>query len=295
MFRHFISAVCAFVAISVFVGAEAATITASEYLPLADGNSWTYSVDGFSISTRTVLPGATLINGRATKAMQDSDGLIDYFTSDANGIREYGEFDPSPPAGTVTFSPPIVHVRGISPVPDEITNAGTVSLSFPDISAVPFVFNYTDTPVVEAFETIAVPAGSFNTLRVQDTLRIFGTSQGVAFDETIVEANWAARLIGVVQAVVTDIDGTQTYVLTSTTVIPPIFSSVLPGSRSVQVSSPATAFATLINPSGASATDCTFSPVTSLLAEFLYQTTDPLTNTLTGTPNTPVTIAPEAS
>jgi hypothetical protein len=77
--------------------------------------------------------------------------------------------------------------------------------------------------------------------------------------------------------------------------VPPLFSCVLPGSRSVLVSLPATAFAIIVNPSGATATGCSLSPVTGLPADFLYQTTDPLTNTLTGTPNTPVTIAPEAS
>lgn len=55
-------------------------------------------------------------------------------------------------------------------MPDEIKNAGTGSLSSPDISPLPFVFNYTNTSVVEAFERIMVPAGSFNSLRARDTL-----------------------------------------------------------------------------------------------------------------------------
>ena len=195
----------------------------------------------------------------------------------------------------LTFSPPIVYVRGVSPVPDQINNAGTVSISDPDISPQPLVFNYTDTSIVEAIETITVPAGTFKTLRVRDTLRIFGTSQGLTFDETIVETDWYARYIGGVQAVVTYTSGTETAILTSTNVTPPIFSSILPSSRSVQVNTPATAFVTIVNPSGATATGCSLSPVTNLPAVFLYQTTDPLTNTLTGTPNTPATIAPEAS
>jgi hypothetical protein len=66
--------------------------------------------------------------------------------------------------------------------------------------------------------------------------------------------------------------------------------AVLPGSRSVQVGSAATAFATIINLSLATATACGISPVTSVPATFTYQTTDPSTNVVTGSPNTPVTI-----
>lgn len=76
-----------------------------------------------------------------------------------------------------------------------------------------------------------------------------------------------------------------------------IVASVLPTSRSVQVGAIATAFATIINPSPVAATDCSIAPLTSVLADFLYQTTDSATNALTGTPDTPVTIpagAPQA-
>jgi hypothetical protein len=155
------------------------------------------------------------------------------------------------------------------------------------------VFNYTDTSVVEAFETITVPAGTFKTLRLEDTTHIFGTSQGFYYDYWSTETDWLARHIGLVKAVLTDSDGTQTRVLTSTNIRPPLFSAVLPGSRSVHVPTPATAFATIANPSGATATGCSISPLTSIPAAFLYQTTDPVTNTPIGTPNTPATIEPE--
>jgi hypothetical protein len=57
----------------------------------------------------------------------------------------------------------------------------------------------------------------------------------------------------------------------------------------VQVGNTATAFATIIN-SGAAASGCAIAPVTSVPASFVYQTTDPATNGLTGSPNTPVSI-----
>ncbi len=66
--------------------------------------------------------------------------------------------------------------------------------------------------------------------------------------------------------------------------------AVLPSSRSVLAGFPATAFATIINSSPAAATACGISPITSVPATFLYQTTDTTTNEVTGTPNTSVLI-----
>jgi CSLREA domain-containing protein len=69
-----------------------------------------------------------------------------------------------------------------------------------------------------------------------------------------------------------------------------LVSAVLPSSRSVQVNTPATAFATVIN-TGQAAASCSIAPLTSIPANFQYQTTDPATNQVTGSPNTPVNIA----
>jgi hypothetical protein len=71
-----------------------------------------------------------------------------------------------------------------------------------------------------------------------------------------------------------------------------LFAAVLPSSRSIQVGgTPATAFATIINAGSSDATGCGIAPVTFLPATFVYQTTNPATNALSGTPNTPVSIA----
>ena len=74
-----------------------------------------------------------------------------------------------------------------------------------------------------------------------------------------------------------------------------VVAAVLPSSRSVQVNTPAAAFATVINTGQAMATGCSIAPFTSLPASFVYQTTDPATNQVTGLPNTPANIAPGAA
>jgi hypothetical protein len=70
-----------------------------------------------------------------------------------------------------------------------------------------------------------------------------------------------------------------------------LVSAVLPSSRSVQVGAPATAFATIINAGSNTATSCGISNRSFIPANFNYQTTDPATNAVIGTPNTPVDIA----
>jgi hypothetical protein len=70
--------------------------------------------------------------------------------------------------------------------------------------------------------------------------------------------------------------------------------SVLPGSRSVQVGSQATAFGALINTGSETAIDCLIEPITQVPAGFFFQTTDPGTNQTIGTRDTPVDIPPGA-
>jgi Protein of unknown function (DUF4038)/Putative collagen-binding domain of a collagenase len=71
--------------------------------------------------------------------------------------------------------------------------------------------------------------------------------------------------------------------------------AVLPSSRSVQVGTAATAFVTIINVGSSTAAECGISPVTSVPATFSYQATDPVTNQVTGNPNTPVAITAGAA
>ena len=71
-----------------------------------------------------------------------------------------------------------------------------------------------------------------------------------------------------------------------------LVAAILPGSRSVQVGTPATAFATIINAGTATASQAGISPQTVIPASFVYQTTDPLTNAVTGTLNAPADILP---
>src|SRR5262249_31764001 len=70
---------------------------------------------------------------------------------------------------------------------------------------------------------------------------------------------------------------------------------VLPSSRSAQIGGSATAFATIVNAGPGPATACEIAPMTNIPATFTYHTTDPATNEVTGSPNTPADIPAGAS
>jgi hypothetical protein len=84
--------------------------------------------------------------------------------------------------------------------------------------------------------------------------------------------------------------------MAAATLLPsPLVAAVLPESRSVPVGGTATAFATIINSGTTAASGCSIAPPGNLPASFVYQTTNPQNNALTGTANTPVGIAAGAS
>jgi hypothetical protein len=69
-----------------------------------------------------------------------------------------------------------------------------------------------------------------------------------------------------------------------------LLAAVLPDSRSLQVGATGNVFATIINTGAVDGTTCSITPVASLPASFIYQTTNPATNAPTGTANTPTTV-----
>jgi YVTN family beta-propeller protein len=74
----------------------------------------------------------------------------------------------------------------------------------------------------------------------------------------------------------------------------PLVAAVLPSSRSVQVGTAATAFATIINAGSTTATECGISVLTNIAANFAYQATDPANQPIAN-PNTAVNIGAGAA
>ena len=110
------------------------------------------------------------------------------------------------------------------------------------------------------------------------------TARRDAFTGPSPNANWGHGKIDALAA----LDAVATTLSNPTSVS----AAVLPSSRSVQVGVPATAFVAIANAPGNTAVHCSVSPASNIAAEFTFQTTDPSTNAVTGTANTPVDIAP---
>ncbi len=125
--------------------------------------------------------------------------------------------------------------------------------------------NSTTTTDANGNYSFSVPAGSYTITPIEPSLTFAPANRNV---------------------VVSNADMTGLDFLLPTSLV----ASVLPGSRAVQIGTAATAFATVINISASQATDCSIAPITSIPDPFTYQTTDPATNALIGTPNTPVSI-----
>jgi len=88
---------------------------------------------------------------------------------------------------------------------------------------------------------------------------------------------------------------TSVWVPHDSSVQPVLYSAVLPASRAAQVGSPVTVYATIINGGSLAGTGCSIGMPGSLPATLSYQTTNPLNNALSGSPNTPVDIEPGSS
>jgi alpha-tubulin suppressor-like RCC1 family protein len=150
--------------------------------------------------------------------------------------------------------------------------------------------------------TIDTTGSSFDT-----TLGVYtGTSVSaltqVAANDNIGPGNTRSRVTfnataGTVYRIAIDgVSATGAYVvsLAQAAAVPTTFASVLPTARSIRTGATATAFATMINTGAVPATACSLSAPPGFPANFSYQITN-ASNSPTGTPDTPQTIAAGAA
>lgn len=220
----------------------------STYFPLTSGNSWSYQKNGVGGFTRTVSTGTFTINGVSTKRVQDSDGYETYYTNDSNGIREHREYDPST-ATTVTFSPPLIFVNAQSKLGVPLTNSGTASGTQ---GGYPFSFSYSCSCTIEALELITVPAGKFWAVKMFTSL--------VLPIAVVSQTYWVADGLGPVKIVEEGDEGTDTYLMTSTSIVrtapdPFWFNELFGIDLSKEVNSNAVAITGITRPGPISITD----------------------------------------
>lgn len=192
--------------------------SSAPYFPLADGNQWTYQLNGGPTYSQYVQ-GTVLFNGVSTKAYYDSeDGSVTYYTNDASGIRAHGAFYPPYDLGgcisseTDVYSPPVVIATPDVTLGQIIPGSGTVAATVPSCGGT-FLISYSASSTIVGNETISVPLGTFSVLRVNTTLSL----PQVPYSRTV--TYWVALNVGVVQSTWTEDGFTGTYKLTATNVV----------------------------------------------------------------------------
>lgn len=241
----------------------------------------TFTVAGPGISASTRVPGATMTFQRTSlykfSVFPDINNIQAYFNN-MGLLTDIGAPAAATPGFTLSASAGGVSVaRGAS-------SGATISVvpTGGFTGSVAFAASGLPSGVTASFSPMS-SAGSSTLTFVAGTAAATGTS-------TVTITGTSGAL-----------SATATLALTVTTAASgsgdiTLVSALLPTSRSVQVGAVATVFATMINTSPDTAgTSCGIQPATSLPATFFFQTTDPKTNSLTGTANTAVTIAPGAA
>ena len=197
--------------IAAFLGAFAnprpasALFLAIDYAPLQFGNEWTYLENGVSTLTQRVLDDLEVVNGIPTFVILDLDGEFSgstvNLTNDSNGLRMHKLFLPGsgdPPNSTAIFIPPLTLLNAVVDAGNVINSAGAVNLTFEGFGT--FGLSYTATANVIGLETVTVPLGTFDALRVDSSLRLFGDIFNQPFDEFSSGTDWYGFGVGPVKS-----------------------------------------------------------------------------------------------
>ena len=177
----------------------------------------------------------------------------------------------------------------------EVTNPGEVAFSEAEVSVTdsqPGVMPVLDTNSDDGGDMILSPSESWTYTATAQALDLTTPPEGVTVVPGCYDGRNTYKNIGRVDITGAGVFDEDTSHYCNEIILPadtPV-ASVLPSSRSVQVGNVATAFATMINPGSTIATDCGITPLTSVQANYAYQTTD-ANNELIGTVDTPVDIA----
>jgi PKD repeat protein len=141
-------------------------------------------------------------------------GTIINLTNNANGINRYREFSPNvfiEDVGfqdiTVTYSPPLKFAKATSTVGEIFNSTGILDYTFSSLGTYPL--NYDSTTKLVKFENITVPAGSFATVKIQNSITIYGYINGQYLSIPITGVSWYAKYIGSVKSIQTS-NGVQT-------------------------------------------------------------------------------------
>jgi hypothetical protein len=170
--------------------------TMSEYLPLGQGDTWTYREEDDDLTVKTIS-GTEKINGVDAAIMIDEDGDYDLWTN-SNGLMWYKEYDADDIPGCgwdqLIFDPPIHASDPVVSVGS--TYASNTVLTETDCTGSSATASVSYEFRIDGIEDVTVPAGTFNNcLRIKGILTLNGGTQ--TSELTI----WLAKGVGEVKEI----------------------------------------------------------------------------------------------
>lgn len=139
-----------------------------QYHPLRSGTFWTYRYPDGSLYTMRVLPGTTIVNGVATKAIEDTDGYTQYLSEDNGNVFVHGQIY-APSGGFTLYTPPIKIFATPQYFEQTLFSSGVAHTPYGD-------FPYASSFRVPIFETVTVPRGTFWTIRQEGNITFGGVT-----------------------------------------------------------------------------------------------------------------------
>lgn len=198
-----------------FGSAQAASMSARDWFPMGSGTVWTYLESGERQTTVSVAQETTTLNNKKTTVMRHAGGQLpdrqENYSNDGDGLLFHylSYVDGTGQTKTIHFTTPLQMTRatlvpGEAPLLTEGAATVRVEGGFGWVETPDATFQATST-LGTALETITVPAGTFETLRLERSVAVqaFGESR------TITSTFWLARSMGVVQEI-SIISGTET-------------------------------------------------------------------------------------
>ncbi|MEY2631782.1 MAG: hypothetical protein RIR00_436, partial [Pseudomonadota bacterium] len=210
---------------------RALAITALPYLPLDDGNSWTYQINTTQ-ANRYVAAGSYPVNGVATKLLKYANGDEAYLTNDSNGIRKHKQYVASYylsgvgyVSETDVFSPPLKFANAEMNVGDVLSQSGKLqaTLNAGNGQSLQFTLDYSGSSQVLGYESVVTPAGTFNNaLKIKGSITYSGYANGQYLSGSTTEVYWTIPNIGVVRNDTTTNGNTSSALLHSSNLTTPL-------------------------------------------------------------------------
>lgn len=191
---------------------------ACTYVPTEPGSFWMYEKTGLSPDpwTRTVGPGYRILGCARPRSFEDTwrdtssiERFEFYLEATVDGVFYYGEYDlAGVPPTAYLVEPPIQLMEAELIVGTIVNSAGILTIT--PVGGPSASLPYTATATVVGFEPVAVPAGTFDTVKIHLSI-----ISGGGFDAST--DIWFAPGVGIVQELNMDVVPSETDVLVYTT------------------------------------------------------------------------------